>query len=150
MVTEDKSLYFEEFKPGDKFFSDERIITEEDIDQFARLSGDNNPIHTDSEFAKTTIYGNRISHGLLVLSLVSVLAASLGFAEKTTIAFRAVDWKFKWPVMAGDSIKAVYEVVGKRMLPIEDGGLIIFKVIVTNQGNQKVQIGKWSLVIKKK
>lgn len=150
MMTEDKSLYFEEFHLGDQFFSEERKITERDIDGFADLSGDHNPIHTNSEFAKTTIYGKRIGHGLLGLSITSGLAAKLSFAKKTTIAFRGLEWKFKRPITIGDSIKAVYEVVDKRELPIEEGGLVIFKVMVTNQDDQKVQIGKWSLVIKKK
>ena len=149
-MIKDKSLYFEEFQIGDKFFSERRTITEEDIDGFADLSGDHNPIHTNSEFAKTTIFGKRISHGLLGLSITSGLAAKLGFAEKTTIAFRGLDWKFKKPIAIGDSIKAIYEVVDKRTLPVDEGGLVIFKVIVTNQEEQKVQIGKWSLIIKKK
>lgn len=150
MMTVDKSLYFDEFHLGDKFFSENRKITEKDIDGFADLSGDHNPIHTNSEFAKSTIYGKRIGHGLLGLSVTSGLAAKLGFAEKTTIAFRGLDWKFKKPITIGDSIKAIYEVVDKRTLPIDEGGLVVFRVIVTNQEDQIVQTGKWSLVIKKK
>ena len=147
MSTDARSLFFEEFNLGDKFFSWERIVTREDLDEFARISGDRNPIHMDEEFAKTSIHGRRVSHGLLGLSLVSGLAAQLGFAETTTMAFRGLSWKFKKPIFIGDTIKAVYEVVEKRKLPIEDGGLIVYQVTVSNQDDQIVQMGKWSLII---
>lgn len=143
-----QSLYFEEFKIGDQFFSDLRTVTEGDIDDFARISGDNNPIHTDEVFAKRSYYGKRVSHGLLGLALVSGLAAQLGFAEKTTMAFRSLEWKFKKPIGIGDTIKATFKVIEKRRLPIEGGGLIIFQVTVSNQDGITVQIGKWSLIIK--
>lgn len=142
------SLYFEEFNIGDRFFSDARTVQASDIDEFARISGDKNPIHMDEEFAKAGLYGRRIGHGLLGLSLVSGQAAQLGFADKTTLAFRGLEWKFKKPVGIGDSIKAVFEVIEKRQLPVKSGGLVIYKVTVTNQDDQIVQIGRWSLIIK--
>ena len=145
-----KSLYFEEFKIGDKFYSASRTLTSDDVDEFARITGDRNPIHTDEEFARGSIHGKRIAHGLLGLSLVSGLAAQLGFAEETTMAFRGLSWKFKKPAGIGDSIKAVFEVIDKRQIPVEKGGLIVFRVVVTNQEDQKIQIGKWSLIIKMK
>jgi acyl dehydratase len=146
----DKSLFFEEFKRGDKFFSEQRRITEDDVKEFVKISGDDNPLHTDDQFAKTTKFGKRISHGLLGLSAVSGLAADLGFAKMTTLAFRSLEWKFKQPVLIGDTIKAVFEVIEKRDLPGDVGGLLIFRVSVFNQDEKLVQIGKWSLVIKKK
>ena len=55
--------YFEELNPGDSWVSPRRTITEADIVMFAAMTGDHNPIHTDEEFAKTTIFGGRILHG---------------------------------------------------------------------------------------
>lgn len=142
------SLYFEEFKQGDQFFSPVRIITEEDIKDFAGLSGDFNPIHTDPEYAEKSIYGKRVAHGLLGLSLSSGLAASLGFAKKTTLAFRSLEWKFNGPIFIGDTIRAEFKVERRRSLPGGEGGLIVFKITVFNQDDQIVQSGKWALVIK--
>lgn len=47
-----------------------RQITQEEVDLYARVSGDDNPIHVDEEFAAATPFGTRIAHGLLTLSLV--------------------------------------------------------------------------------
>jgi acyl dehydratase len=50
--------------------SDWREITQEEVDLYAKVSGDDNPIHIDEEFAASTPFGTRIAHGLLTLSLV--------------------------------------------------------------------------------
>ena len=65
-----RGLYFEEFEIGKIFQSPGRTITEADVVTFAGLSGDYNPLHTDAEFAKETIFGERIAHGMLGLSIV--------------------------------------------------------------------------------
>ena len=150
MAKKNRGRFYEEFKIGDKFFSEQQIIADLDIAKFAELSGDYNPIHVDEEFARTTLYGERIAHGLLGLSVVSGLAAKLGFAEKTTVAFRGLEWKFRKPILIGDNVSAVFEVIEKRSVPIEGAGLIIFQVLVSNQEKSIVQKGKWSLIIKKR
>ena len=63
--------YYEDFSIGDEFTSPGRTVTETDVSVFAGLSGDYNPLHTDEEFAKETIFGTRIAHGLLGLSMVN-------------------------------------------------------------------------------
>ena len=60
-----RGLYFEEFNVGDTVTSAGRTITEGDIVNFAALSGDWNAIHVDAEFAKGSMFGERIAHGLL-------------------------------------------------------------------------------------
>ena len=70
--------YFEEFVVGEKSITEKRTITEADIMEFARLSGDDNRIHTDPEFSKTTPFGKQIAHGLLGMSIASGLAWQTG------------------------------------------------------------------------
>ena len=55
--------FYEDFTIGDAWVTPRRTITEADIVAFSAFSGDHNPIHTDQEFAKTTIYGDRLLHG---------------------------------------------------------------------------------------
>ena len=54
----------------------ERKITEKDIDNFAKLTGDNNPVHTNLNFAKKTIFKQKVAHGFLSASLISTLIAT--------------------------------------------------------------------------
>ena len=106
-----RGLYFEEFNVGDTVTSAGRTITEADIVNFAALSGDWNAIHVDAEFAKNSMFGERIAHGLLGLSIASGLAVRLGFIEDTVIAFMGLDWKFRGP-----SRSATRSICGRRSL----------------------------------
>ncbi len=59
-------------KIGDREFI-KRTFSDEDVKAFAILSGDSNPIHLDDEYAKNTLFGKKIVHGLLVSSLISAI-----------------------------------------------------------------------------
>ena len=146
--THPRGRYFEEFNVGDKVFSQGRTITEADIVAFAGLSGDYNPIHTDVEFAKTGMFGERIAHGLLVLSIASGLAWQLGFMAGTADAFLSLDWKFTGPTKIGDTVKVSAEVTQKREMPGSGGGMIVFSVEATNQRGEVIQRGKWSVLVR--
>tara|TARA_Y100001935_G_scaffold113051_1_gene93691 strand:- start:421 stop:870 length:450 start_codon:yes stop_codon:yes gene_type:complete len=54
----------------------ERKITERDIESFSKLSGDDNPVHTNSDFARKTIFKQKVAHGFLSASLISTLIAT--------------------------------------------------------------------------
>ncbi|NQV08248.1 MaoC family dehydratase [Candidatus Woesearchaeota archaeon] len=56
-----------------KVFEFKRILTKKNVDEFADLTEDHNPLHTDEEYAKTTQFKGRIMHGMLAASLFSTL-----------------------------------------------------------------------------
>lgn len=147
-MSEPRGLYFEEFEIGQSVESPMRTVTETDVVQFAGLSGDYNQLHTDVEFARETPYGERIAHGLLGLSIASGLASRAGFIEGTAQAFTGLNWKFKAPILIGDSIKLVAEVSKKRALARLGGGMVIFKIKVVNQKKETVQQGEWTVLVK--
>ena len=120
-----RGRYFEEFAISDKVISQGRTITEADIVAFAGLSGDYNPIHIDAEFAKAGMFGERIAHGLLILSIASGLAWQLGFMAGTADAFLSLDWKFAGATKIGDTLKVSAEVAQKRDMPGSGGGMIV-------------------------
>ena len=142
-----RGLYFEQFEVGDTTVTAGRTITETDIVSFACLSGDFNQIHTDAEFAKTTPFGQRIAHGLLVLSIALGQIAQLGMIEGTIIAFRELGWKFSKPVFIGDTVHVVSEVVGLKPLARLGGGSVVLKVKVVNQRDQVVASGEWNALM---
>jgi len=134
-----KDLYFEDFEIGMRVETLGRTITEADIVMFAALSGDWNPIHTDAEFAKTTIHGQRIAHGLLTLSVIAGLLVRLGLTEKTVVAFYGIDkLRFTKPVFIGDTVKAVLEVIGKEDRAGKPYGIVVYDIKGLNQRGEVV------------
>ncbi len=81
-----------------------KTITETDIVLFAGISGDNNPVHINAEFAETTQFKGRIAHGMLTASFIStVLGTRL---PGPGAIFMSLNIRFKAPVKAGDTVKA--------------------------------------------
>ena len=143
--------YFEEFKIGARVISPGRTITEADIVNFAGLTGDYNTIHTDAEYAKETFFGQRVAHGLLIVSIVSGLAVRTGILEGTVIAFREIlSWKFSKPVFIGDTIHVVIEVEEKKSLPRLGGGGVTLGIKVQNQDDETVMRGRWNVLVMNK
>lgn len=143
-----RGMYFEEFQPGQKVRTVGRTITEHDVVAFAGLSGDFNQIHTDAAFARATPYGQRIAHGLCVLSIASGLAVQTGVMEGTILAFREItDWRFTAPVFIGDTISVVMEVLETKALPRLQGGAVTLSLEVLNEAGKTVQKGRWVALI---
>jgi len=143
-----RGLYFEELTVGLTVTSPARTITEADVVSFAALTGDWNQLHTDVEFARTTPFGQRIAHGLLILSIASGLIARLGLIEGTVEAFRELRWKFRAPVFIGDTIHLTATVTEARPMPRLNSGLVTLEVSVLNQRGETVQKGTWQALIK--
>lgn len=144
-------LFFEEFAEGAEFVSPRRTITETDIVMFAGLSGDYNPLHTDEIFAKETMFGKRIAHGMLVLSISTGLMARTGVLDGTVMAFLGiVDWKFLNPVLIGDTIHVKQIVDNKRETKKNDRGIITFRSQIFNQNGEMVQEGLRTLMVRRK
>ena len=146
-----RGMYFEEFEIGQQVITGARTVTESDVVSFAGLSGDYNQIHTDAEFAKSTPYGQRIAHGLLVTSIATGLVAVSGVLEGTTIAFREINkWKFSKPVFIGDTVHVEAEVQKKQALPRLNGGLVEIKINIVNQRDEVVMRGIWGVIMASK
>jgi 3-hydroxybutyryl-CoA dehydratase len=82
----------------------ERVITDKDIEEFAEVSGDHNPVHLDDAYAKTTRFKGRIAHGLLGASFISTVLASKLPGPGTVYLGQSL--AFKAPVRPGDKLEA--------------------------------------------
>ena len=150
-----RKIYFEDMQIGDKAVSVGRTVTEADIVNFAGLSGDYNTLHTDAEFAKGSIAGQRIAHGLLPLVIAAGLftrtAYNLSIMEALTAFTEIRSWKFKKPVVIGDTIKVEAEIIEKEdSRPESKNGKIVFRRTVLNQRNEIIQVGELVMLYKKR
>ncbi|MCL4539969.1 MAG: MaoC family dehydratase [Bacteroidetes bacterium] len=89
-----------------------RKIEPEDVEAFARITGDTNPVHLDEAYARTTRFGRRIAHGILVSGLISAILANDLPGPGTVYIHQELN--FKSPVFIGDEIKAVVTCVDIR------------------------------------
>lgn len=138
--------YFEDIQVGEEYVSPGRTMTEADIVIFAGLSGDYNVLHTDAEFMKSSIFGERIAHGLLGLAIQSGLLTR-GMRPYATIAFLGLRWKFKGPIKIGDTIKVRAKVVGKKETSKPDRGIVTLERQVINQRGEVMQEGETDLMV---
>jgi 3-hydroxybutyryl-CoA dehydratase len=144
-------LYFEEFNVGQKIMTGDRTVSDKDIMAFADLSGDNNRIHTDTEFSKAGPFGQRIAHGLLGLSIASGLAWQTGILDGTVIAFREVnEWKFIKPVFIGDTLRAELNITEAKPLPRIGAGSVFISVELKNQKEEICMKGSWTMLVMSK
>ena len=147
-LPEQRGMFFEEFEVGQKMVTPGRTVTEADIVNFAGLSGDFYQLHTDAEYGKTTPFGQRVAHGVLVLSMATGLIAQTGVLEGTALAFREInDWKFALPVFIGDTVHVDLKVIGTKSLPRISGGAVKIKLAVINQNNKVVMKGTLTILM---
>lgn len=104
-------LRYDEIQVGDQA-SLTKTITDEDVINFAKLTGDVNPIHILDSFAKTTMFKERIAHGMLVSSFISTILGTK-LPGKNTI-YLSQNVSFRAPVKIGDTLRVVAEVIKKR------------------------------------
>ena len=102
-----RGYYLEDFEIGREYVSPARTVTEADVVNFAGISGDFNPLHTDEEFAKQNLFGTRIAHGALGFIISTGLSNQMGIYEGTTIAFMECTVKYPAPLKIGDTIHCV-------------------------------------------
>ncbi len=129
---------FDEFAVEEEIVSGARTVTEEDVVNFAHLSGDFHPEHMNEEYARKGPIGARVAHGLLVLSMATGLLNQKGPFEGTSIAILEVAARFAKAVKFGDTIRAIQKIVGKRETSKPDRGVLTTRITVLNQDDQTV------------
>ncbi|MCY3796849.1 MAG: MaoC/PaaZ C-terminal domain-containing protein [Chloroflexi bacterium] len=145
-----RGLYFEEFEIGATMRTRGRTITEADLVNFAALTGDYNPMHTDADYAKDSFMGQRVAHGLLTLSYAVGQAYQLGILERTVLGFRGVEMKFSSPVYIGDTIHVELKVSETKAARRLGGGTVVLETRIIKQDGTIAQKGTLSLLMMSK
>ncbi|MDI6768802.1 MAG: MaoC family dehydratase [Anaerolineales bacterium] len=118
-----------------------RTIMDEEVQAFARLTGDTNPLHLDDAFAKTTRFGRRVVHGFLAAGLISaVLGTQLPGPGAIYIEQRL---RFLKPIFPGDTVTAQVEVTGYQ----PEKGIVTVSTGCFNQRGEQVLGGEAVLLI---
>jgi 3-hydroxybutyryl-CoA dehydratase len=126
---------FDALEVGDRFTTRGRTITESDLVLFAGLTGDRHPQHTDAEWSARGRFGERIAHGMLVLSYAAGLVP---FEPERVVALRKLDEAtFKHPAAIGDTIRVECQIASKRALD-PGHGLVGCRWRVLNQRDRLV------------
>jgi acyl dehydratase len=124
---------FDQLEVGQEFQTRGRRVTEADVIAFATLTGDAHPQHTDAEWAARSPFGERIAHGMLILSCAVGLVP---LDPERVLALRRVrEVVFKRPVLLGDTIRVRGSVM--ELLAVSDeAGLVNCRWAIVNQREQ--------------
>ncbi len=117
-----------------------RKIKKKDLRLFRRISHDDNRLHFDKDYAKTTSFKKPIAHGFLTTSLISGAVGAKLFRED--ILYKTQSFHFLKPVYIGDTITATAEVVDV------DGKLLTLSTYCQNQKGEYVVQGEGVIILK--
>jgi acyl dehydratase len=142
-------LRFEDLQIGDEYTSPGRTVTEADIVIFAGVSGDYNVLHTDAEHMKSSTFGERIAHGLLVLSIQQGLL-DRAMPARDDERLVGLKWKFRGPVKIGDTIHVRARIAAKKDADKPQWGQVTVERRVVNQLGEVVQEGETEHLISRR
>jgi len=149
-VPSPRGLWFEEFEPGQVYRSAERACSQADVEAFAALTGDRNPIHLDEAFAARTPFRGRIAHGLLIEALASGLAWEMGIFRETIVALSRIEIEFVAPLRPPANLRMLLRVLEREDDPGRKRGWVAFSTEVENGEGEAVLRGKWHVVLQRR
>ncbi|RYH03805.1 MaoC family dehydratase [Salipiger sp. IMCC34102] len=122
-----------------------KVVTDADIEMFAQVSTDRNPVHLDDAYARDTIFAGRIAHGMLTAGLVSAVIGEQLPGHGTVYLGQSL--KFLGPVRPGDRVTAEVEVLAidyaKRRVTLDTRCLVDGKRVLAGEATVLAPSGKF-------
>lgn len=115
--------------------SEQIQVTMEIVKAYAEISGDNNPIHLNKEYAENSFFKGMIAHGLFCLGMVSKIIGTVMPGEGSVFLNERID--YNKPAYIGDTITTTIEVIEIR----EDRRILDLKIDCINQKNESIMSG---------
>jgi len=145
---ETERRYFEDIEVGEEFISPTRTLTESDVMTYAGLSGDFEELHVSEEFARETVFGERIAHGLLGLIILDGMKTRTSLVTGVkTIASLGWTWDFKHPLRVRDTLQARFVIGRKRRTSRGDRGILYIEGELRNQNGEVIQKGENRMMV---
>ena len=145
----EQGLYYEDFDEGRTFETGSRVVTESDIEAFAEVSGDRNPLHLDAGVAAASLFGGRVAHGALGLAVATGLLNARGLTRGTLVAFLGLSWDFVAPLFPGTEVTLALEVASRRPTSRADRGLVVLRAELVGAG-EVLQRGELKLLVRRR
>jgi acyl dehydratase len=145
------TLHIEDISVGDRWISSSRQVTADDVAEFAVLTGDHDPLHSEDgnhESRSESPFGEPVAHGLLGLSMLAGLSTDA--PRVATLALVSIaDWNFEAPIFFGDTVQVSTEVESIQQHGRRAGRVTWLRQLI-NQHGRVVQQGRFvSLVATK-
>ena len=121
-----------------------KIITQENINRYAEVSRDFNPIHIDEDFAEKTALGGTIAHGMLILAYVSQMM-TMAFGQSWLTGGK-LGVRFRAPARPGDTVNITGKIL--KIDKSEDQCIINCDLLCSNQSGEPIIIGETEVRIK--
>lgn len=122
-----------------------KVVTDKDIEMFAEVSTDHNPVHMDDDYARDTIFAGRIAHGMMTAGLISAVIGEQLPGHGTVYLGQSL--KFLAPVRPGDTVLAEVEVTdidySRRRVTMETRCLVDGKKVLIGEANVLAPSGKF-------
>lgn len=145
-----RGLWFEDFEIDRVRLSSGRTVTESDLLTFGGLTGDLYELHTNEDYARTTPFGGRISHGMFNLALMHGLICRTGHVEGTGVAM--IGWddvRFLAPIRIGDTVHTRFRAVEMRLSRSRpETGVIVERLELVNQRGVIAVSGRYTSLVR--
>ena len=141
-------IWLEDFIPGTVLTSPSRLVTTDDIDAWASLTGERHPVHMDDAFARAAGFRGRVAHGLFSLALIEGLKAGLGVFERSVIA--SLGWnnvKFSAPLYPGERVHLQLTLVSKRQSSKPGKGIAEERGVLVKEDGTEVVSGDHVIIL---
>jgi acyl dehydratase len=142
--------WFEDLREGAEFTTDAHLVRAEEIDAFSALTGDQNPLHLDDEYARAAGFEGRIAHGVLGLALATGLLNRLGLTRGTLVALLGVTWDFRRALRPGDRIELRVRVVEARRTRRKGQGFVKLAARLCLPDGESAQEGEWKMLVRQR
>lgn len=144
----ERGLYYEELEPGRRFRTRSRVVTQADVAAFAEVSGDRNPLHLDEAYARESVFGGRVAHGILGLSVMTGLLNAAGVTRGTLVAFLGLSWDFVAPLYPDTEVRVEIVVLSRRETSRPDRGLVVLGAALVAGSGEVIQRGELRVLVR--